>query len=210
MEPTMSYEAEFVRLGNRSYVQGGTITFALLTAIESWNLGAVERVQAYFHRINAHHGTFHLFANDSPPIENQCVAVFRVFVRESKHWVALVPRGDRVTASIPYDEELLISPYTIDGTTKTITSFTDADDLKIDKIIAMNKKLLLSILPTRGYSGWLLSRYDLLFGKSYLRESENLRLTLVGNLGSTNCRSHVVFGKNPIGHIYFSRAKSHD
>ena len=76
-----SYEKQFVLLESRQYIQGGTITYGLLEAIEKWKLESIERIQLNIHALMVEHGCYDLFTEEQKPInaKTKYNAIFRLF-----------------------------------------------------------------------------------------------------------------------------------
>jgi len=207
MDILNSYDANFVLLGSRRYVQGSSMTYGLLEALKSWSLGPVKRVRANIRSILKEQGRYDLIRDTSAKqlIERDYNVMFHVRCGSQDFFVGLKGRVEPVSASEPYDEVKLIEDCEIikDSKSARLTLYPEAPLINI--IITLNKKLLLSIFSTEGYGQWFLSRYDLDLKKTHLLEPTLLEIEVVGNIGATNTNSAIRLSGQSIGSIYFSR-----
>lgn len=209
MNILQSYDANFVRLGSRSYVHGSSMTHSLLEAINTWSLGPIERLTATFHSILKEQGRYDLFRDfkSKQLVEKGYIVLFHLQCGKDKFLVGLKGRGLPVPVSVPYDEEEMIASCEISGAHKAASLLIHPGNPIVNFVIALNKKLLLSTLPTEGYSQWFLARYDLELRKTEFIEPELLNLEVANIIGGTNAKSLIKFGGEPIGSIYFSRKR---
>ena len=207
MDILQSYDANFVRLGSRSYVQGATITYGLLEAANTWSLDPVERLRTTFHSILKEQGRYDLFRDPKSKhlVEKGYIVLFHLQCGKDEFFVGLKGRGQPVPVSVPYDEEEMIASCEISGANKVASVLIHPGNPIVNFIIALNKKLLLSTLPTEGYSQWFLARYDLELRKTELIEPKLLNLEVASIIGVTNAKSTIKLDRESIGSIYFSR-----
>ena len=207
MDILKSYDANFVFLENRSYVQGSSMTHGLFEAVKSWSLGPVERVQVNVYSLLKEQGRYDLFHSESGKehVKNEYNAMFRLQCGRNIYFVGLKGRGKPVVVSEPYDEEKLIAGYEIIKDRKSATLMLHPDALVINIIIALNKKLVYTLFSSEGYGQWFLARYDLDLRKTRLIEPALLEIEVVGNIGATNTNSAIRLDGESIGSIYFSR-----
>jgi hypothetical protein len=208
MDILKSYDAKFVFLGQRNYIQGASMTHGLFEAVESWSLGSVERVQLEVHSILKEQGRYDLFHSEwgKENVKTKYSAIFRLQCSSGIYFVELKGRGEPVTVSEPYDEQKLIADCEIFEHRKSATLILHPNALIINAIIALNKILVSTLFPSEGYGQWFLARYDLALEKMSLQEPALLKIEVVGNIGASNTNSAVRLGGKSIGTIYFSRS----
>ena len=207
MDIMKSYDANFVFLEQRRYIQGSSMTHELFEAVESWSLGPVERVQVNVRSLLKEQGTYDLFHSESVKVhvEKDYNAVFRLQCSKDVYFVGLKGREEPVTVSEPYDEEALIADCKIIKDSKSATLMLHQDASVINIIIALNKKLVYALFPSEGYGQWFLARYDLVWEKIRPIESALLEIKVVANIGASNTNSAIRLGGESVGSIYFSR-----
>jgi hypothetical protein len=207
MDILKSYDANFVRLGSRGYVHGSSMTHSLLEVANTWALGPVERLRATFHSILKEQGRYDLFRDPKPKhlVKKGYIVLFHLQCEKDEFLVGIKGRGQPVSVSVPYDEEEMIASCEISGAHKAASILIHPGNPIVNFIIALNKKLLLSILPTEGYSQWFLARYDFELRKTEFIEPKLLNLEVASIIGLTNAKSLIKLGSEPIGSIYFSR-----
>ena len=207
MDISKSYDANFVFLENRDYIQGSSMTHGLFEAVNNWSLGPVERLQVKLYSLLKEQGRYDLFhsENGEDHLEKEYNAIFRLACAKEDFVVGLKGREEPVSVSEPYDEEKLIADYQLLKDAKSATLILHPDALVINTIIALNKKLVSAVFPSTGYGQWFLARYDLVWKKIRLIKPALLEIEVVGNIGASNTNSVIRLGSEPIGSIYFSR-----
>ena len=206
MDIIKSYDANFVFLENRSYVQGASMTHGLFEAVKSWSLGSVKQLQLNVRSLLKEQGRYDLFHSESrKDAKKEYNAIFRLQCGRNVYFVGLKGRGKPVVVSEPYDEKKLIAGCEIIKDRKSATFMLHPDALVINIIIAINKKLVYTLFPSEGYGQWFLARYDLDLRKTRLIEPALLEIEVVGNIGATNTNSAIRLDGESIGSIYFSR-----
>ena len=209
MDILKSYDANFVFLEHRRYIQGSSMTHGLFEAVESWSLGPVERVQVNVRSLLKEHGTYDLFYSErgKGDVGKEYNATFRVQCGKDMYAVGLKGRGEPVVVSEPYDEDKLIAGCKIIKEHKSATLMLHPDALVINIIIALNKKLVYTLFSSEGYGQWFLARYDLVWKKLRPIKPALLEIKVVGSIGASSTNSAIRLGGESIGSIYFSRKK---
>lgn len=208
MDILKSYDANFVFLEQRRYIQGASMTHGLFEAVKSWSLGPVERVQVNVRSLLKEQGRYELFHSEKGKeyLEKEYNALFRVQCGNDIYSVGLKGRGEPVAVSEPYDEEALIRDCKIVKDSKSATFMLHPDALVINIIIALNKKLVYTLFPSEGYGQWFLARYDLVWEKIRPIKPALLEIKVVANIGASNTNSAIRLGGESVGSIYFSRS----
>jgi len=107
-------------------------------------------------------------------------------------------KQERVQARVPYDEEILVRDAKIDSENKAIELSHQAGHSFVDHIVALNKKLLQSILSSD--AKWALTKLEL--DKTPVEGHYTLKM--VSNLGTKLVKSAIYVDEKPLGFIYFS------
>ena len=207
MDILKSYDANFVFLEHRSYIQGSSMTHGLLEAVKSWSLGSVKQLQLNVLSLLKEQGRYDLFYSESGKehVKKEYNAIFRLRCGEDVFFIGLKGQGKPVLVSEPYNEEKLIVDCEILKDSKSAMLMLYPDALVINTIIALNKKLVSTLFPSEGYGQWFLARYDLLWEKIRPIDSALLEIKVVANIGASNTNSAIRLGGESVGSIYFSR-----
>jgi hypothetical protein len=183
------------------------MTHSLLEAVNTWAFGPVERLRADFHSTLKEQGRYDLFRDTKSKhlMEKGYIVLFHLQCGKNAYLVGLKGRGKPVQESVPYDEEEMIKSCEILKAHNTASVLVYPRNPIINFVIALNKKLLQTCLPKKGYSQWFLSRYDLNLKKTELVQPKLLFLEVAGIIGLTNAKTLIKLGNEYIGSIYFSR-----
>lgn len=102
MDILKSYDANFVFLEHRRYIQGSSMTHGLFEAVKSWSLGPVERVQVNVRSLLKEQGRYDLFcdASEKHSVEKEYNAMFRLQCGEDVFFVGLKGREEPVSEEI--------------------------------------------------------------------------------------------------------------
>ncbi len=206
MDILKSYDATFVFLGQRNYIQGSSMTHGLFEAVENWSLGSVERVQLNVHSLLKEQGRYNLFHSEweQASVKKEYNAIFRLQCKNNDYLVELKGRGKPVIFSEPYDEEKMIADCEIIKHRKSAALILNPNTLVINAIIALNKKLVNTLFPSEEYSQC--SWPDMIWlGTSGLTSPALLGIEVVGNIGASNTNSAIRLAGEPVGSVYFSR-----
>ena len=202
-----SYDADFSFLGAREYVHGTSMTHSLMEAVDSWEIGPVGRLGATFHTTLHEQGTYDLFRNEGTLNfgSKNYASLFQLECSEQSFVVGLRGRGEPVIERAPYDEEQLICSCKIQENDKSAVLMYGKNSNFINVVVALNKRLLLAALETKGFKQWFLAKYSIDYGHIRPDHPELLTITLMRSIGDTNTRSLIRLGSKVAGHVYFSR-----
>lgn len=182
-----------VFLGDRSYLHSTTIIPALLdTCSQRFGLGAIKQVSAQFHALTDRQCVFELLEVPAGASLTQVgyVATFKVSGEKAEGVVGLRP-GDAVIAHRQaFDEDGLITGYTLDEQAQTIT-LADMKGAVLPTIVSLNKRLHSTLFESAGFGKWLLTRLDL--GPAYFNtpSPQALSLQIVAILASVNSKATI-------------------
>jgi len=202
-----TFEATFTFLEDRKYIHGSTLAYGLLDAIEHWGIGTVDRLVASYHNMLNEHGRYDLFEDPMTKnlVEHGYCSTFNIYCDENTYIVGVKGSGKPVMDSIPYDEESMISSGEIVADEKSASILWYPDKPILNILIALNKKLHLSILPTEGFGRWIVSRLDLKWQLMNSTQNNLLKIKLIGNIRGLTTKSSVELNGQRVGDIYFMR-----
>lgn len=117
-----------------------------------------------------------------------------------------VESDEPVTNIIPYDEDSFINNYNLNRSEQSAEITINNEENIYNKIVALNKRLLLSILPTENYSSWVVGKFSIDWNVlcSASRNSV-LCIKLHNNLDSIFCRSIIYLNNEAVGYIDYAR-----
>lgn len=138
-------------------------------------------------------------------IQRGYCAFFNIQCQKNFYLVGLKGTGEAVADSIPYDENSLIASHKIfhDSKSAYLVYYHGKPILNI--LIALNKKLHLTVFPTDNYANWIVSKLDLEWNILRSIDKTTLLITVIGNIALLNTKSEVTLGDQKLGYIYFSR-----
>ena len=202
-----TFESIFSFLGDRKYVHGSDMVYALLDIIEQRDLGNIDRIIASYHSPLNEQGRYVFFQDPLAKnlIDKGYCSTFNIYFGEKMCMVGLKGNGKPVTDSSPYDEERLIasSNIIIDQNSASILCSIEKSILNV--LIALNKKMLLAVLPTKGFGRWFSSRLDLKWQLMNSFGNKLLEVKLIGNIQGLATKSLIKINGHSVGSIYFVR-----
>jgi hypothetical protein len=182
-----------VFLGDRNYLHSTTMIPALLdTCSQRFGLGAIKQVSAQFHALTDRQCRFELLEVPAGVSLTQLgyVATFKVSGEKAEGVVGLRP-GDAVIAHRhAFDEDGLITGYTLDQQAQTITLAGMRGEV-LPTIVSLNKRLHSTLFASTGFGKWLLTRLDL--GPAYFNtpSPQAISLQIVAILASVNSKATI-------------------
>ena len=205
-----SYQPDFHLLGKRKYVHGTSQTHVLMEALKSWNIQGIERVVGAFHEVLVTGGAYWLYFSKSEQIESgkKFTASYIVETMEpARYYIGFEPQGETVVESVPYDEDAIVSHGTILEDTRSATLACKPEFHLFNTIVALNKRLHLSILPRDKDTQWFFGNYELKWPNLINRgEADILEVTIQSAFNNNYTRSKVVLNGEAIGTVSFVRA----
>lgn len=206
-----SFQPEYVLLGKRKYVHGTSQTHALLDALNAWGITNIKRIVGGFHKILRTGGSYHLFASKEAQADSHkaFTTTYMVEAETGKHYVGFESFGNDICASVPYDEDTIVENCAIDVAKRSASLVCKAEYHIFNTLVALNKRLHLSVLPHDEKTQWFFGAYDLSWPLLVNPEKDKLiMITITSNLNNTYTRSSVTINGNLAGHIAFAREKT--
>lgn len=202
-----TFEATFTFLDDRKYIHGSTLAYGLLDAIEHWGIGSVDRIVASYHNMLNEHGRYDFFEDPMTKnlVEHGYCSTFNIYCHANTYLVGVKGNGKPVMDSIPYDEESMISSGEIVADEKSASILWYPDKPMLNVLIALNKKMLLTTLPSKGFKKWIISRFDLKWQLMNSTQNSLLKIKLIGNIRGLTTKSSVELNGQCVGDIYFMR-----
>jgi hypothetical protein len=210
MDMEETFDVNFVFLEKRKYIQGATITNGLISSVNHWGLGSIERLIASFHRRTDEHGRYVLFkdAKITNLTEQGYCAVFNVYCGKDAYLIGLKGRGEPVVESVPYDEDGLITSCEVLSDEKSALLECEPPKPLINVLIALNKKLHLALLPSTGFGRWYLAKFDLKWRPVEADVRKLLKVSILRNIKGLSTKSLIEINGEEVGYIYFARELS--
>jgi len=199
----------FCYLGERDYVQGATITNALIRLIPVWGIKNITKISGYFNfllKTQARYSLIDAFEFVSYAMKSY-PATFTLISDKAKYFVLISPEPISIINRKPYDDDSLINNFELDTIKREISIYFCSSLPLFNYIIALNKRLLIHLLPIEGFGQWFLAKFEL----DNFMHSTNikglLKLKLNSTVGGTTTRTIIEFRGQRIGTIFFSRGK---
>lgn len=203
-----SKDVDFVFLGEREYIQAGTISNTLRDVIDEWEIGSIKKINANFHKIIKTNGRFELL--DDSLMEQVSVkdfpAIFRLETETGVYRIVL-KATDGEPGSVLYNESDLIAASHLEEPKKSATIELSSFKQFFYIVIALNKRLLNKILPNEGYGRWIVARYTLDWERLNIVPMSCLKLNLVSSIGGVSSKTLISVDDMPVGFIYFTRER---
>lgn len=207
MEMKEVFDINFVFLENRKYVHGTSMTNGLISSVNHWGLGSIEKLVASFHRRINEHGRYVLFkdAKITSLTEHGYCAVFNAYSGKDAYLIGLKGRGEPVVESVPYDEEGLIASCETLIDDKSVLLECEPPKPVLNVLIALNKKLHLALYPSGGFGRWYLAKFDLKWRPVVADVRKLLKVSILRNIKGLSSKSLVEINGEEAGYLYFAR-----
>jgi len=184
--------------GNRTYVQGPDIFDAVIGHIRE-SFDNVRNISVTFHDIiRSQVDCYVTKYSDSTDSEADCQIRFE---SNGTEYIVVIKSNDKeITGSYPYPENNIVELCKIED--KTITLEDSIDFSNLEKIVAMNKALMISLFSD-AVGKWIFSKLTLdtdFESATYKKYS----LTLIKNMGLKLTKTAISLDDKPIGYIYFT------
>jgi len=203
-----SFVSDFSYWGSRTYVHGSHMIYGLQDAVTAWQLGAIMNMSAQYRSKLESQGIYLLYENKDEwqSDQKQFCSSFDITTSAGHFFVGLTPDSSKAVAGrLPDNEDEIVASHTIDKETMIAAVIDYPEQLKVNAMIALHKKLLFALLPTEGYTPWLLGRLDLDLGRCAQAPGGTITVRLISNILNRAVRSAVSIDGQPVGEIYFNR-----
>lgn len=205
-----SYQPEFHLLGKRKYVHGTSQTHALIEALNAWSIQGIQRVVGAFHEVLYTGGAYWLYSSKSDQIESGkkiSTSYIVETIEQQRYYIGFEPKGAKVVQSVSYDEDAIVSHGIIEEDTRSATLVCKPEFHIFNTIVALNKRLHLSVLPRDKDTQWFFGNYDLKWPNLSNRSAKDiLEVTVQSIFNNKYTRSTVVLNGEAIGNVSFVRA----
>jgi len=202
-------KSTFYLWGKRTYVQGSHVTEEFLLSLEEWGFLAVEDIAITFFSPVQTQGEFVLYEDKESlhSDRDDLCAMLQGTVAGKRVFVGLITNDDTsVSKVVPDDEAHLLASAVVDEEDKSVSIPYPGRERLFNYLVAMNKHLLKTVLPQKGYAPWILGRIYLHFNKIGRRNAK-VSVHLVNNVGNLMTRSKVHLDDSIEGEIQFTRSK---
>jgi hypothetical protein len=182
-------------------LHGTDIYNAVCDLLAARQFGPLEKLDVVFHKMTLRQLRGRIYLEEPAP-EAECQVVFRCKAGGRPLTLILEEDGTPVTERVPYDEEALAAQATFDEAEKRIALEGCPSFSNIEKIVALNKALLLRSFP-EAKGRWLFARLQL--SQSIRpRVFEQIEVRFQGHSNFRITRSALFGDGAPLGSLYFS------
>jgi len=197
-------EIQFKFKGNRDYVHGTDIFDNVLESARIFFDDYPTRIQGSFHRLLTNNGILRIY-NHSEVIDYQPVYALFYVQEQSSSFLMTVSNADSIiTSSYEYDEQKVLHNVRIEDNKARM--FTKSSYTYIEQIVAMTKKLHLTLYPD-AKKNWLFTKIQI---KEVLHPSlytnHELAIKAVKNFHYKLTQNAIFLDDNLVGNIWFSQA----
>lgn len=202
-------KSNFFFWGKRTYVQGSHVAQGFLTSLREWGHVDLEEFKITFLSPIRHQGEFVAYPDKKTLMDDrsQLSAMLTGTAGGKPLFIGLMECDEAITEFEPDDEIALLGNAVIDREKQTISTPYPGESRLFTYLVALNKHLLKTILPTLGYASWIVSmlslKYDIIG-----TPITTLSIRITNNVGSIMVRSKIFFSEVEVGEIHFTRRKS--
>ena len=199
-----SIPVPFCFKGSRDYVHGTDMFNKIIELNKACFNGAevidIDMTVRSIARTNMNMFELQSFSNDSTTPIN---ANFSINANGNRIHVLLVENGDAIDCRYEYNEEEIEHAAVIDIEEKTITLSNFSKYTLIEKIVAINKKLLNSLFPNHG-GKWYFTKIKLRELNLNTPDSATIKLVFKKNMDFKLTDTVIMIDNKQTGNIYFS------
>ena len=194
----MKNRTEFIHLsmkGERSYLHGTDILYALIGLT-----GKCQDLSFNIHKLSSKVLRAQVVSESDVSTlrsSGELCALMIYNQSSQRKMIAVTETNEPITARRPYNEEYVVKGAKI--TERTIIQNFPQEGNYIERIVALNKKLLNSVIEMEA---WLFSRINL---KNAPLEPHKLSLKITREIGERTYQSEICGDGDLLGKIYFSR-----
>jgi len=205
MHTLKKYFSQFVRLGNRQYIQGSTLIDGCLDAAENWHLGKIRTMKCEFRALLNEQGVYHLLDSPSKEFAKSFSAMFVVVTDKGLYQIGLNGNFDGNVPQEKYDEEGLVNVAILDRLQKTISIFWCQSQSYSRVVVALFKKMLNIMYADDHYSGWIFFQSDTDYVSLLTIETGKLEITLKAYIANQSAKGQISIDGKRVGTIFFTR-----
>ena len=200
------YFSQFVRLGNRQYIQGSTLIDGCLDAVEDWHLGKIRTMKSEFRDMLNEQGAYYLLDNPSKDFAKSFSAMFVVVTDKGLYQIGLNGNADSNVPQEDYDEEGLVNGAIFDKLQKTISIFWSESQSYSRMVVALFKKMLNIMYDDDRYSKWIFFQSDTDYVSLSTIEEGKLEIKLKAYIANRNAKGQIFIDGKRVGTIFFTRS----
>lgn len=193
---------DFKYKGNRNYIHGTDIYTQVLNIFKEI-YGDVNDIKLSFHKIAKTNLDIEIIRKGNKGFDySEYAFIMELSNNSGEYLVVGRPSSETIKGRYPYDEEKIVETCILSNDEKWIHLKERLPYHNIEIIVAMNKALLIQLLPEPGK--WY-------FGKLHVHQdinkidSENIKIQLIRNIGSKITKSLISINGQPLGEIYFTK-----
>lgn len=203
----MKVDVMFDFLENRDYIHSTSWLYKLLDILIEkkyiYSNEEINKINAVFRSKKNRQG-YYLIDEES---QNGDI-VFHIHINSKKIKVYYIEDGAKVDTHIPYNEDMMVNDGVINKDDVSASIKVTCIKNIYNLIVSLNKKLLLHILPKKGYSSWSVGKFSINWKELYSNGEGNILQTkLINNIDNLYCQSSIFINGNLAGSIDFARKK---
>lgn len=204
----MKVNVKFDFLGNRNYIHSTSWLYKLLEILKENGYikqnNEINKINAVFREKKDKQG-YYLIDEEYKGAD----ILFDINLDNRKIRVCYIEDGEKLSNSVPYDEDGLVSDAHIDKENKTSYIQVENIDNIYNLIVALNKKMLLELLNNEGFTSWSVGKFSINWNQLHDNPvNQQLKIVLVNNLGDMYCQSNIYMCDKLMGNIDFARKRS--
>jgi hypothetical protein len=187
--------------GNRNYVHGTDIYTKVLQHLSKEF--TISNIDLSFHKVVKNNLTAefvpagYVSSNKTTP-----ASIFKFASSKETYIVYLFETNEEVTENYEYNEDEVVSASVFNEDEKSILLNSSSSYINIEKVVALNKRLLENLLTDPGK--WFFTRITIDKDLNQ-QQPEIITLKLVKNIGSKITKTLILFDDEEQGYIYFSK-----
>ena len=195
------FSLNFKFKGNRNYVHGTDIYTKVLQHLSKEF--TISNIDLSFHKVVKNNLIAEFLPGDHVNSDNAIPASIFKFTEPVKtNIVYLFETNNEVTENYEYNEEDVIKASIFKGDEKSILLNSPSSYTNIEKVVALNKRLLENLFTDAGK--WFFTRITIDKDLNQ-QQPEIITLKLIRNIGSKITKSLILFDGEEQGYIYFSK-----
>ena len=195
------FSLNFKFKGNRNYVHGTDIYTKVLQHLSKEF--TISNIDLSFHKVVKNNLVAEFVSGDHVNSDKATPAsIFKFADPVKTNIVYLFETNNEVTENYEYNEEDVIKASIFTEDEKSILLNSSSSYTNIEKVVALNKRLLENLLTDPGK--WFFTRITIDKDLNQ-QQPEIITLKLIRNIGSKITKSLILFDGEEQGYIYFSK-----
>lgn len=205
----MKIYTEFDFLGSRTYIHSTSWLYKLLKLLKINNYisadNEIKKIDAVFRHKSDKQGYYII----DEEYEGNIGTYFNISLADRKIKAFYAEDKETVTNRISYDEDALADKCNIYYDERKASVIIDNYDTIYNVIVALNKKLLLDILPKENYTSWSVGKFSIYWDIMHNNPiGKELSVNVTNNIDNMYVKSKIYLQNEAIGSIDYARNKA--